>query len=203
VIRSLAAALLVACLPDISDSLDPGPPPRAETTVVVVTEPPVRESGDTATEEPLPVAEITVDATAYDVWSGLDLDAFDPLADPDGAAWDLRFRRFEVALNGGVSGGGGVEVTWLAGVPFDQVLDVPVDATWVTDEPDADGDGTPEHALIDWYDYDEDTHELSPADRTYVVRTTEGVPYRLAFEAYYDASGTPARIRIRTGPLSH
>jgi hypothetical protein len=185
-----------ACLPDISHTLDPGPPPSEPPVVVVV------DTADTGTA-PLPVAEITMDATDYELWVGLDLDTFDPAADPEGTTWDLRFRRFEVALDGGVSGSGGVEVTALDEVPFDEVLQVAAGALFVTDEPDADGDGVPEYALADWYLYDEATHRLDPAPRTYVVRTTDDALYRLAFEAYYDENGTPARIALRTGPLTH
>ena len=67
---------------------------------------------------------------------------------------------------------------------------------WRSDEGDADDDGVPEYALLDWYDYDYDTHELSPAERRWVVRTTEGAFFELGFESYYDAAGTPARIRL-------
>lgn len=207
--RTLAGTswvLVAACLPDISGSLDPGPPPDPDDTdVVVVTTPTVpADTADTGPDEPppLPVAEITVDATDPGRWVGLDLDAFDPGADPDGEAWDLRFRRFEVAVSGGVSGAGGVEVARLEGVPFEDALAVPSDAVWATDLPDADGDGVLEYVFVDWYDYDQATHLLSPADRTYAVRTTEGAVYRLRFESYYDDAGTPARIRLRTGPLA-
>ncbi|MEZ4240287.1 MAG: HmuY family protein [Myxococcota bacterium] len=195
--RLLPLLSLGACLPDLSDSLDPGPPPADTDTVVVVT-PGTPDTGDTAAPVALPVAELVVDATAYDAWVGLDLDALDPAADPDGTAWDLRFQRFQVALHGEA----GVEVAALDGVPFDDVRSVPDGLVWQGDLPDADGDGVPEYALADWYDYDEATHELTPADRTWLVRTTEGAVHRLAFLAYYDDNGTPARIRLRAGPLT-
>lgn len=201
--RHLPMLLLCGgCLPDISHTLDPGPPPSDEPEVVVIIPEPA-ETGDTGALPPLPVAQITIDATDYERWVGLDLDTFDPNADPDGTTWDLRFRRFEVALDGGASGAGGVEVAALDEIPFDEVSQPPDGALFVTDQPDADGDGIPEYALADWYAYDESTHRLDPVPRTYVVRTTEDVLYRLAFDAYYDENGTPARISLRTGPLTH
>lgn len=188
--KLLPLLCLVGCLPDISASIDPGP---LDTAPDVLIDP---GTGD----EPF-VAELEIDATDHELWQGLDLDALDPSADADGPSFDLAFRRFEVKLNGGVSGDGGVEAVVLDAVPFEEISEVPA-CCWITDEADADGDTVPEYALLTWYDYDYDTHQLAPADRTYVIRTTEQAVFRLAFVSYYNENGTPARIALRVGPLS-
>ncbi|MCB9689009.1 MAG: HmuY family protein [Alphaproteobacteria bacterium] len=189
-------SLLAGCLlPDLSGSLDPGPPAQTTPPVVVVT----TGTGDTA--EPLVVAELTVDATDHDLWVGLDLDTLDPAAPADDPSVDLRLRRFEVLTNGGASGDGGVLVARLDGVAFADVHAVPTGLDWRADEPDADEDGHVEGVFDDWYVYDETTHELTPAPVTWLVRTTEDAVFRLVFLSYYDPSGTPARVSLRVGTL--
>ncbi len=171
--RLLPAWLAVGCLiPDLSDTLDPGP---AQDDAALV------EGG------------ILVDATSEVDWVAYDLDAAD-FVEHTGDSWDLAFRRFQVDLADDL-GAAAVE-----GVAFDEVTEVPSDG-WRFDEPDADGDGIPEYALGDWYDYDQSTHTLSPADRVYVVESSDLRLYKLAFYDYYDAAGTPARITFRAAAL--
>lgn len=171
--RLLPAWLAMGCLmPDLSDTLDPGPPPSAQAEV---------EGG------------IIVDATSEVDWVGYDLDT-DAFVDHAGDAWDLAFRRFQVDLAGDL-GAAAVEAA-----TFEEVTEVPSEG-WRFDEPDADGDGIPEYALGDWYDYDQDTHTLSPAARIYVVESTDGRLYKVGFYDYYDAAGTPARITFRAEEL--
>lgn len=167
-VRTVTWLFLAGCYPSLEDTLDPGP-----------------------TEVAQPSDGVRIDATDYDVWVGLDLDTL-AFVDDASASWDLAARRFEVKLNGGVSGDGGVEV---ADVDPDAPGQIPAEG-WYTDEPDADGDGVPEYALQDWYLYDYETHELSPAPQTWLVRTTEGGIVELAFASYYDDAGTPARILL-------
>ena len=164
---------LAACAPDLSGDLDPGPPLATGAYVV------------DATSE--------TDAVGYD----LDAAAVVDLSDP---AWDLSFLRYFVRLNGGVSGPGTVEAVPVSGVPYDEVVDVPVEG-WATDAPDADADGVDELVLLDWYVYDYVAHTLSPADVVYVVRSGEGVAYKLGFLSYYDNAGTPAVISFELDPM--
>lgn len=177
---SLAASALLSagCYPDLSGALDPGPPPSDAPTELETT-------GDGATL-------LQIDATDYDLWVYVDLDGF-TFVDEGDPTWDLGFRRFEIKLNGGVSGGAGVEASSTED-PFDAVTSPP-DTGWATDEADADGDEVPEYALLDWYAYDYDTHELSPVPLTWVIATSEGQHVKLRFDGYYDDNGTPAMIR--------
>ena len=161
--------LFAACYPDISDTLDPGP-------------------------DALPFEGLILDATSEEAWVGLDLDTSE-IVDPEGETWDLAARRFEIKVNGGVSGDGSVEV-----VEADETGTPPVDG-WMTDEPDADDDGIPEYALLNWYDYNFDTHVLTPVDTAWWIRTTEGQFVQLEILSYYDDAGTSARYQLATTPF--
>jgi hypothetical protein len=168
-----SGAALAACAPDLSGELDPGPG--------------------------LATGAFVVDATSETEAVGYDLDAAAvvELTDP---AWDLSFLRYFVRLNGGVSGSGTVEAVALPGAPYDEVVDVPAEG-WATDAPDADADGVDELVLLDWYVYDYVAHSLSPADVVYVVRSGEGIAYKLSFLSYYDNAGTPAVISFELDVL--
>lgn len=182
--RILLLLALPACLPDISDTLRPGPKGGGDTVTV-----------DTASG----AAALVIDATSYTEWVALDLD-LPELTEESGETWDLAFLRFEIKSNGGISGDGGVEAVPVPGADFDSLTEAPIDG-WRTDAPDANEDDIPEYALIDWYVYDYDTHLLSAVDQVWVIRTTEGVLFKLAFDSYYDSNGTPARISLRFAPL--
>ena len=172
--RLLPTVFIMGCLmPDLSETLDPGPEPGA--------------SGGT------PDGGILVDATDEDAWVPYDLDIadFTTLDDPD---WDLAFRRFNVDLADGLS------AVAVDGISFEALSEVPAEG-WRFDEPDSNADGIPEYALADWYDYDESTHLLSPAERVYVVVSTENRFYKVGFDTYYDDAGTPARLTFRTEEL--
>lgn len=191
--RSLTLLLLTACAPDLqgNDSdTDSGSDDVVEPIVNV-------DNGDGTTTT-------TIDATDATVWAYLDLPqkALVEPADPAASAeWDLAFQRFDVALNGGASGTGGVEVTWVDGADFDALATAPTTG-WVTDAPDANDDGDPEYAFATWYDYDGDTHTLSPVDRVYVVRATDDLTYKLEIVDYYDDAGTSGYMTFRWGPVA-
>ncbi len=175
---SLLLLGLAGCLmPDLSETLDPGPATAAE--------PLVRGDGD---------ASLLVDATDPQAWTALDLDG-NELVDIEDPTWDLAFQRFNVDLQDGLA------AVVLEAMDFDDVVEAPVDG-WVSDEPDADDDGVPEYVFADWYDYDPDTHVLTPADRVYVVATTEEAAVKVVFESYYDEAGTPARITLRAAEVT-
>ncbi len=152
-----------------------------------------------------PVYETTVDASGDTDWVYLDLntravlDVADPSTNQD---WDMAFRRYTILVNGGISGPGGVtaagfETHW---ANFDEHTQcVPHDM--VTDEADTNGDGLPEYAFGTWYDYDFSTHEVSPADVLYFVRTQSGVCHRLRFTGYYDDAGTSGHVSFESGPI--
>ena len=69
---------------------------------------------------------------------------------------------------------------------------------YATDVADGDDDDTlPDYVFRTWYDYDTTTHVLTPADRTYVVRTTAGTFVKLRMTAYYDGVGTSGSPSFR------
>lgn len=143
-----------------------------------------------------------VDATSASAWTHLDLETGAEAA-PDGP-WDLRFQRFHISANGGVTGPGGVEVAPITGRAFDAVTAAPA-AGWITDAPDGDDPNLdPDYALEQgdgWYSYDFDRHTLTPRPLVWLVRSAGGATYKLRIERYYDAAGTPGWILLRWGPL--
>jgi hypothetical protein len=147
----------------------------------------------------------TVDATDgmrwiwFDFQSRAQVEVADPLHSD---AWDLGFQRYNVALNGGVSGEGGMEAVVLADTTLDAVTKVP-DGPWITDAIDSEDDGDdPDYALADWYDYDFATHVLSPRPTVYVVRSVEGDAFALEVLDYYDEAGSSGWMQMRWKPLA-
>jgi hypothetical protein len=129
----------------------------------------------------------SIDATSMTEWIG-----FDFASRAEAAVGDLAFKRFEVELDGGVSGTGGVEIAALPGADFATVTRAPA-AGYTSDTAEAlafsAGDG--------WYAYDPATHVLSARAIVYVVRSSEGAYFKLAFASYYDAAGTPGHPSFR------
>lgn len=156
--------------------------------------------GDTGAPQ---VFRTVIDASSEEVWAPLDLDAAHTGAQPEDSGWDLQARRYLIALNGGVSGEGGVQVAILDGVTLDGVdaaaLDALPAAAWVSDQEDDDGDGIPAYALNEWYDYDSAAHTLSPKARVYALRSTEGARFALQIEDYYDEAGTSGHLSLLWG----
>ena len=171
---TLSALFLVACAPDLKDSLEEDP------------------NG--------PVPDGVIDATSETEWVSYDLDAAEVVEEADGT-WDLGFQRFNIRLHGGVYGEGTVEAAVLDEADYDALEAAPSDG-WLVDEADADGDGKDELVFDEWYDYDYETHLLSPADRVYVVHSTDGLYHKIKFLSYYDDAGTPARISFLTAEIA-
>jgi hypothetical protein len=182
--RSLLLSLLLSA--GCAKSLDPG------------------EKDDTGSGSSVSAGEAIVDATSQSDWAYLELESSSmvtPASPEDSTEWDLAFRRYKVALNGGVSGTGGMEAVPMPGVDYNTPLDEPTSG-WLTDEPDADADGDMEYALDSWFDYDSATHIVTPADIIFVLRTVEGGLLKLEFLNYYDEAGTPAYVHLHWGPLN-
>ncbi|MED5373786.1 MAG: HmuY family protein [Myxococcota bacterium] len=175
---------LLACLPDLSESMntwDTGSLALDDTQ---------------ATEGP---TALKIDATDYTLWVPLDLDTLTLGAPGESLeGWDLRFQRYLVELDGGVSGEGEVEATYIEGADFTALAweDLPASG-WAQDAPDGDDEDTePDRVFDEWYDYDVDDHSLTPKERVYVVRTPEQT-FKLVFDSYYDAAGSPAKLQLR------
>jgi hypothetical protein len=142
----------------------------------------------------------TIDATADAVWIRIDLETRAQV-DEDDDGWDLAFSRYNVALNGGVSGDGGMAAIVLDGAELDDVTAVP-SGPWVTDVADGDDHGDdPDYVTAGWYDYDFATHLLTPRPIVYVVRSVEGNAFALQLVEYYDDAGTSGWLQVRWKPL--
>jgi hypothetical protein len=107
--------------------------------------------------------------------------------------WDLALQRFQIKVNGGISGKGGVEVALVTGITFPALATAP-QSGYVTDQQDsADEDSDPDYAFVQkgtWYDYNAMTHLLTPKEQVYVVRATTGAHYKLQMSGYYDQTGS-------------
>lgn len=132
-----------------------------------------------------------IDSTSETGWTYVDFETGQEAAATD--AWDLRFQRFHLSTNGGVSGTGGVEVAPVAGPSFTDVTAAPASG-YLSDAADSDGNMVPEYAFEQgddrWYDYDVQTHVLRPKPVVWVVKTDGGSTLKLEILKYYDAAGT-------------
>ncbi|HEY4059096.1 MAG TPA: HmuY family protein [Kofleriaceae bacterium] len=134
-------------------------------------------------------ATTLVDSSSDTDWTYIDIAAFTE-SDANGP-WDLRFQRFHISVDGGISGDGNVAVAPVI-ADFDSVTTAPADG-YLQDAPDGDDENTiPEYAFEQgdgWYDYDVDTHVLTPKKIVWVVRSTD-TTIKLAIDKYYDSAGT-------------
>jgi hypothetical protein len=118
-------------------------------------------------------------------------------------AWDLRFQRFHISTNGGVSGSGGVRVAPVTGTTFAALTAAPTTG-FVADAADGNGDGVPDYAFdqgATWYSYNDASHVLTPLPIVWVVETDGGATLKLEIANYYDAAGTSGWFTLHWGPL--
>jgi hypothetical protein len=155
--------------------------------------------------------ETMVAAIKDDAWvhfsfdTGQEVVLFDSFASND---WDLRFSRFNIRVNGGVSGPGDVEAGIMAKVPYDNVREVPA-IEYKADGPDQDGDGDEdlvfreanESSTNGWFEYEPRFHTVSPADVSYIVKATNGTVYKMEVTAYYDENGEGGFPKFRWAPI--
>lgn len=154
-------------------------------------------------------SSLTVDARDMEGWVYIDLAALDlrEPADPATSSdWDLGLQRFHYALDGGVSGTGQGALVVMDGAALADVSEAPADG-WVTDQPDdaVDEDALPEYAFETaeggWYDYDDQSHVLTPKERVYVILGADGTPFAVQIDAYYDDAGSPGWPSFTVKPL--
>lgn len=142
-----------------------------------------------------------VDSSSMTDWTYVDFETGAQVLDTD--PWDLRFQRFHISTNGGISGAGGVSVAPVTGTAFAALTAAPA-AGFISDTADADGDGLPDYAFDQgdtWYDYDVTTHILTPRPIVWVVETDGGATLKLELEKYYDDAGTSGWFTLHWGPL--
>lgn len=142
-----------------------------------------------------------VDATSETGWTIADFETGMEVATTD--AWDLRFQRFHISTNGGVTGAGGVEVAPVTGMTFAAVTSAP-STGYLSDADDANGDMMPDYAFEQgdgWYDYDPTSHLLSPKPIVWVMKTNGGATLKLEILKYYDDAGTSGWFTLHWSPL--
>jgi hypothetical protein len=150
--------------------------------------------------------ETRIDATWDDVWVYFDFEqgpmggqteVTDPAAS---SVWDLAFQRFKIKSNGGVSGGGGVEVAIVPDMSLEEIDEAPATG-WLRDTPDGeDMNPDPDFAFNQgetWFQYDPATHVLQARRQVYVVLTRNGGFVGLQILGYYDDAGTGGYVRFR------
>lgn len=142
-----------------------------------------------------------IDAKDGAYWVTLDLDVLQEVASGT-EGWDLRFQRFHVSGNGGISGLAGVEAAFVPDATLAGLPPVP-ESGWQVDRLDGDDEGDdPDYALHTWYHYDQETHILTPRAGVWFVRTDQQAVHALVFDTYYDSFGNSALYTVRgRGPL--
>lgn len=138
-----------------------------------------------------PVTTRTLDLSAGPIY--LDL-ASGPV--PSTSAWDLRLSGFEIRLNGGVSGSGGVSSVIDESMPFAQITAQYASfAPAVAYRSDAFG-GV--FTTSPWYRYNitGTDNQIWPNFNVYLIKRGETV-YKVQLISYYGAAGTPRQITLR------
>ena len=144
-----------------------------------------------------------VDATSMTAWVHGDVETGAEIADT--GAWDLRFQRFHISVNGGASGSGGVMVAPVTGVSFAQMT-APPTTGWISDAPDGDdANNDPDYAFEQgdgWYEYNPTTHKLTPRPLVWAIQTNGGSTIKLEITRYYDDAGTAGMLELHWAVLA-
>lgn len=146
------------------------------------------------------------DARDDEDWVYFDLEAeqiVEPQTPENSPDWDLGLLRFNVSVNGGTSGSGGVEVAVVRDVAFADVTVAPATG-YVTDDAingPADMETMPGFAFDLWYDYDISRHVLEPTGAVYIVHTVEDNYFKVEVLDYYDGAGSPGYLTLLWDPV--
>ena len=139
-----------------------------------------------------------IDATSYEEWVYLDLEQ-NILVDVENSEasfdWDIGFMRYHVKLNSGIHGPSTVQALVVEGEDFDSYNEIPLDG-YQEDQPDGNDDEIPEYVLSQWYEYDPETHILTPADIFYIVKNRNDVFYKFQVQSYYNEAGSSGHMTI-------
>jgi hypothetical protein len=126
--------------------------------------------------------------------------------------WDVAVRRTQLRTNGGVSGAGVggariAEADGFAAVQRALTVGYALDAQQPVAGPPGSGSTAPANpTLNDWYDYDVNTHVVTPKKRVFLVRTAKGDYARLRIHSYasgkYSVLFTPVPVQAETVQLT-
>ncbi len=115
------------------------------------------------------------------------------------AAWDVALKRSSLRINGGDSGAGKRELAVVQAASLAAVTAAPGDG-YTTDDFTTDDcmldplpGGEPRSAFGEWYDYDVQTHVVSPKPEVYVIRRDDGSRTALRLKTYYGDPAMPTK----------
>jgi len=130
-------------------------------------------------------------------WTFISLDSASKAAVTDvtsvhSLAWDLAFKRAQIYTNGG-EGGPGSGASVFLDKDFALVTSDDLSGAHFVTENFFDSDcnavvevtGAASTSFSAWYDYDQQTHVLSPVPGTWLVRSATGKFFKLRFDSYY------------------
>ncbi len=114
------------------------------------------------------------------------------------AHWDMAFATVEFVPAPGAPAiqdpviltGKDIYFAKLEAADLSEVTDVPAAALFKTDN-------TGEYITQGWYDYNPDTHLITPKDYVYVVNTSDGKYPAFEITSYYDDNGDSGTITIQ------
>ncbi|MBL91728.1 MAG: hypothetical protein CMH56_07960 [Myxococcales bacterium] len=145
----------------------------------------------------------TVNASCEENWVYLNLSEkaeATPDTPDDSEEWDLGFQRFKIKSNGGISGSRNVVVAMTSEATFDELEEAPA-MGYLSDAEDSEDEGEdPDFAFLapePWYDYDQETHILTPKDQVYIVQSVSGDYFKLQILDYYDDAGTSGYLKFK------
>lgn len=193
--------LLLATLSACADKIEPARPDAAPPTTGDAAPPVPTGKVQTTRDSATGTYTTTVDATSMTEWTHADFESGTEAM--SAGPWDLRFQRFHISSNGGVTGSAGVAVAPITGTTFDAVTAAPATG-YLTDAADSNGDGKPEYAFEQgdgWYDYNQDTHVITAKPIIWVLKTGAGATLKLEITKYYDPAGTSGVLTLHWGPL--
>jgi len=190
----MSVGLLWGCAADIEPT--PGPDAGVSSSLIQVE----LDGEHTAVE---------VNASDYDNWVHLDMDTgaeVVPANPADDLVWDLRFQRYKIQSNGGVSGAASVVVGRVRTTDYDAIVEAPTIRYYEDAEDSDDEDQDVDNPFIgatNWYNYDGSDHTLSPADFVFIVRSSQGTYYKLQMTGYYSSlASTSGYPSFRYAPIA-
>lgn len=123
----------------------------------------------------------------------------DDLAARSSTAWDVAIKRSSLRINGGDSGTGERGLVVVQAASMNDVTTAPATGYASDDFTTADcmldslPGGEPRSAFGEWYDYDPDTHAVSPKGEVYVIERTDGSRTAFRIATYYGDTAMPMR----------
>jgi hypothetical protein len=128
----------------------------------------------------------------------------------DSLDWDIALKRSSLRINGGDSGGGRRTLAIAAGAT--SVTTVTAPSSGYTEDDFTSDDcmlatipgGEPMSAFGEWYEYDVETHAVTPKTEVYVLQRPDGSRTALRIVTYYGDTAMPMRgafYRIETKQL--